>query len=89
MSALQTPPVQSAQPSPSPTVTDLPSLDAKTKELLPFNTESTKAESTLTKTPTDTVPIKLSQRKKWALLAVFSLGFFVDVWSYSVRDPPH
>jgi hypothetical protein len=89
MSALQTPPVQSAQPSPSPTVTDLPSLDAKTKELQPFNTESTKAESTLTKTPTNTAPIKLSQRKKWALLAVFSLGFFVDVWSYSVRDPPH
>ncbi|CED82297.1 Predicted transporter (major facilitator superfamily) [Phaffia rhodozyma] len=28
-------------------------------------------------------PMKLSQRKKWSLLAVFSLGFFVDVWSYS------
>ena len=26
---------------------------------------------------------KLSQAKKWGLLGVFSLGFFVDIWSYS------
>ncbi|CDZ96608.1 Predicted transporter (major facilitator superfamily) [Phaffia rhodozyma] len=26
---------------------------------------------------------KLSQLKKWSLLALFSLGFFVDIWSYS------
>ena len=25
----------------------------------------------------------IPQAKKWGLLAVFSLGFFVDIWSYS------
>jgi hypothetical protein len=26
---------------------------------------------------------ELSQRKKWSLLALLSLGLFVDIWSYS------
>jgi predicted MFS family arabinose efflux permease len=25
----------------------------------------------------------MSQRKKWSLLGVFSLAFFIDIWSYS------
>lgn len=28
-------------------------------------------------------PIKLSQTKKWALLALLSLAFFIDIWAYS------
>ena len=31
----------------------------------------------------ETPKVKLSQRKKWSLLAVFSLAFFIDIWSYS------
>lgn len=27
--------------------------------------------------------VKLSQTKKWSLLAVFSLGIFIDIWMYS------
>ena len=27
--------------------------------------------------------VVLSQRKKWTLLMIFSLGFFIDIWSYS------
>jgi hypothetical protein len=31
---------------------------------------------------TDSIP-PLSQRKKWSLLMVFCLGFFIDIWMYS------
>jgi hypothetical protein len=27
--------------------------------------------------------VVLTQRKKWTLLMIFSLGFFIDIWSYS------
>ena len=33
-------------------------------------------------TRSEPLPAKLSQAKKWSLLAIFSLGFFIDIWSY-------
>lgn len=35
-----------------------------------------------TKTKQSDIPV-LSQRRKWSLLMVFCLGFFIDIWMYS------
>jgi hypothetical protein len=34
------------------------------------------------------IPV-LSQRRKWSLLMVFCLGFFIDIWMYSGTSPSH
>jgi len=48
-------------------------------------TQSTLPNTTDSDTDTDTNgdAIVLSQKKKWSLLMVFCLGFFIDIWMYS------
>lgn len=80
---------QSAFPSPTHTVVDLDSTVLNTAADKP-----TPAPSNKSITPSNTgadadietsasAEPKLSQRKKWSLLMVFCLGFFIDVWMYS------
>ena len=40
-------------------------------------------KDTDTDTDTNGDVIVLSQKKKWSLLMVFCLGFFIDIWMYS------
>ena len=68
-----TPAQPSAFPSPSATAVNLDAtLDAKVKA-----SEASEAAAH------DGCEVKVSQSKKWSLLAVFSLGFFIDIWQYS------
>jgi hypothetical protein len=40
-----------------------------------------------TDTDTNGDVIVISQKKKWSLLMVFCLGFFIDIWMYSGESP--
>jgi hypothetical protein len=42
-----------------------------------------KPESTSPSTTKPTLAQTLTQTRKWSLLAMFSLAFFIDIWSYS------
>lgn len=54
----------------------------KPRDPSPSLTTGTDTDGTGNEKSTDSAPA-LTQRKKWALLMVFSLGFFVDIWMYS------
>lgn len=67
--------------SPSPTVVDLTSQSMSEKETLktsPPADGAVKSVEGVNETVQQGAKIKLPQRKKWALLAVFSLAMFVD-----------
>lgn len=84
MSGLQVPRDETLTLSPSHTVVD---LDATVQPLAKPKSESgsiadAPSPSPAT-TPSEDETPKLSQRKKWSLLMVFCLGFFIDIWMYS------
>jgi hypothetical protein len=54
-----------------------------TKSTLPD--QNNKDKDTDTDTNGDVIVI--SQKKKWSLLMVFCLGFFIDIWMYSGESP--
>ena len=63
------------EPSPAATLVD---YDA----CIPSKSNSSPTDETETKTRKSDIPV-LSQRRKWSLLMVFCLGFFIDIWMYS------
>lgn len=86
MSRLEIPHTETLTPSPTHTVVD---LDATVQPIPKPNSESSLSVPSPTNNAHEDVNAvadagpKLSQRKKWSLLMVFSLGFFIDVWMYS------
>ena len=84
--------------SPDATVVDLPTtldmkIKSKTRSTSDIPVPQSKDEFSETNGEKadkidENPPIKLSQRKKWGLLAIFSLAMFVDSMSISSRDSP-
>jgi len=68
------------EPSPAATLVD---YDA----CIPSKSNSSPADETETENKKSDSPV-LSQRRKWSLLMVFCLGFFIDIWMYSGRSLP-
>lgn len=61
------------EPSPAATLVDYDAcILSKSKSPPADETEIKKSD----------IPV-LSQRRKWSLLMVFCLGFFIDIWMYS------
>lgn len=71
--------------SPTATAVDLPAFSTGGAGL----PKPTSTIASSTKAETETTDLKrtlaqtLSQRRKWSLLLIFSLAFFIDIWSYS------
>ena len=67
--------------SPSATVVDLtshPKWEKETLTISPPADRAIKSPEAVDETGQEGAKVKLSQRKKWTLLAVFSLAMFVD-----------
>lgn len=68
------------EPSPAATLVDYDAcIPSKSKSIdVPSQTDEPKKSD---------IPV-LSQRRKWSLLMVFCLGFFIDIWMYSGTSLP-
>jgi hypothetical protein len=76
----------------SPTNTIVDSDVTRTKSISAGPTKSTVPDKKDSDTDTNGDVIVISQKKKWSLLMVFCLGFFIDIWMYSgmsLLPPPH
>jgi hypothetical protein len=67
----------------SPTNTIVDSEVTRTKSISAGPTKSTVPDKKDSDTDTNGDVIVISQKKKWSLLMVFCLGFFIDIWMYS------
>lgn len=78
-------PATSTYPSPSQTVVDLEPNQADKAKSTRTGSISAPTQETTEKSilPENEPEVKLSQTRKWSLLAVFSMGLFIDIWSYS------
>jgi hypothetical protein len=68
------------EPSPTNTVVDYDAVIPANKAKSVSGSENN-ADLAKTTTRSDIPP--LSQKRKWSLLMVFCLGFFIDIWMYS------
>jgi hypothetical protein len=68
--------------SPTNTIVDSDAV-TQAKSISAGPTKSTLPDRSISNTDTNGDVIVLSQKKKWSLLMVFCLGFFIDIWMYS------
>lgn len=71
--------------SPTNTIvdSDVTETNHKAKSISAGPTKSTLPDPKDNDTDTNGDVIFISQKKKWSLLMVFCLGFFIDIWMYS------
>ena len=70
----------------SPTNTIVDSEVTRAKSISAGPTKSTVPDKKDSDTDTNGDVIVISQKKKWSLLMVFCLGFFIDIWMYSGKS---
>jgi hypothetical protein len=68
------------EPSPAATLVDYDACILSKSKSIDSPTTSPDANTKIDR------PV-LSQRRKWSLLMVFCLGFFIDIWMYSGMSP--
>lgn len=71
------------EPSPTNTVVDYDAVISANKAKSNNGSTGSEHDAALAKSTTRSDIPPLSQRRKWSLLMVFCLGFFIDIWMYS------